>query len=190
VIALLPDNLSKDVVIRMLKMESVQREVLDDVEKTLRSEFMANLSRAQKRNPAENMAEIFNNLDRANLNRLLSTVEEAVPTEAEKIKSLMFTFDDLLKLTGPDIQAILREVDKDALAIALKGASEQVRTLFFSNSSERAAKLLRDEIDNMGPVRVKDVDEAQQRIIGTTKDLIARGVIEIPEEGAGNELIE
>jgi flagellar motor switch protein FliG len=102
----------------------------------------------------------------------------------------MFTFDDLLKLNGTDIQAILREVDKDALAIALKGASEELRKLFFSNMSERASKLLQDEMASMGPVRVKDVDEAQQRIITTTKDLIARGVIEVPEEGEANELIE
>ena len=190
VIGLLPEATSRDIVIRMLKMDHVQREVLEDVEKTLRSEFMANLSRTTKRNPAENMAEIFNNLDRANLNRLMTVVEEAVPVEAEKIKSLMFTFDDLRKLTGPDIQAILREIDKDALAIALKGASEEQRQIFFSNSSERAAKLLREEMESMGPVRIKDVDEAQQRVVAAAKDLIARGVIELPEEGEGNEMIE
>lgn len=190
VIGLLPEAVSRDIVVRMLKMDHVQREVLEDVEKTLRTEFMANLSRTTKRNPAENMAEIFNNLDRSNLNRLMTVVEESVPTEAEKIKSLMFTFDDLRKLTGPDIQAILREIDKDALAVALKGANDEQRQLFFSNSSERAAKLLRDEMEAMGPVRVKDVDEAQQRVVVTAKDLIARGVIELPEEGEGSQMIE
>jgi flagellar motor switch protein FliG len=117
-------------------------------------------------------------------------LDDQAPGDAEKIRSFMFTFDDLLKLNGTDIQAILREVDKDALAIALKGASEELRKLFFSNMSERASKLLQDEMASMGPVRVKDVDEAQQRIITTTKDLIARGVIEVPEEGEANELIE
>jgi len=190
VIALLPDQMSLDVVLRMLKMEHVQKEVLEDVERTLRTEFMANLGRSQKRNPSENLAEIFNALDRANLNRLMGFLDDQAPGDAEKIRSFMFTFDDLLKLNGTDIQAILREVDKDALAIALKGASEELRKLFFSNMSERASKLLQDEMASMGPVRVKDVDEAQQRIITTTKDLIARGVIEVPEEGEANELIE
>ena len=190
VIGLLPEALSRDVVVRMLKMEMVSREVLDDVEQTLKTEFMANLGKTLKRDPHENMAEILNNMDRANLNRIMSTIEELVPDSAEKVKSLMFTFEDMKKLTTADIQVVLRSVDKDALAIALKGASEEQRTQFFQAMSERAVKLLRDEIDGMGPVRVKDVYEAQQRIVNTTKDLITNGQIELAEEGEGNELIE
>lgn len=190
VIGLLPEALSRDVVVRMLKMETVSREVLDDVEQTLKTEFMANLGKTLKRDPHENMAEILNNMDRANLNRIMSTIEELVPDSAEKVKSLMFTFEDMKKLTTADIQVVLRSVDKDALAIALKGASEEQRTQFFQAMSERAVKLLRDEIDGMGPVRVKDVYEAQQRIVNTTKNLITNGQIELAEEGEGNELIE
>ncbi|MBM3598839.1 MAG: flagellar motor switch protein FliG [Alphaproteobacteria bacterium] len=190
VIALLPEALSRDVVIRMLKMETISREVMDDVEMTLRTEFMATLGRTQKRDPHENMAEIFNNMDRPNLNRLMEIIEQRVPDSAEKVKSLMFTFEDLKKLTAADIQAVLREVDKDALAVALKGASQEQRQQFFSAMSERAVKLLQEEIDSMGPVRVKDVYEAQGRIVTTTKELINRGVIEIPEEGEGNEMVE
>lgn len=190
VIGLLPETLSRDVVVRMLKMETVSREVLDDVEQTLKTEFMANLGKTMKRDPHENMAEILNNMDRANLNRIMSTIEELVPDSAEKVKSLMFTFEDMKKLTTADIQVVLRSVDKDALAIALKGASEEQRTQFFQAMSERAVKLLRDEIDGMGPVRVKDVYEAQQRIVNTTKNLITNGQIELAEEGEGNELIE
>ena len=190
VIGLLPETLSRDVVVRMLKMETVSREVLDDVEQTLKTEFMANLGKTMKRDPHENMAEILNNMDRANLNRIMSTIEELVPDSAEKVKSLMFTFEDMKKLTTADIQVVLRSVDKDALAIALKGASEEQRTQFFQAMSERAVKLLRDEIDGMGPVRVKDVYEAQQRIVNTTKNLITNGQIELAEEGEGNDLIE
>ncbi len=190
VIGLLPESVSRDVVVRMLKMETVSREVLEDVEQTLRTEFMATLGRTQKRDPHENMAEILNNMDRSNLNRVISTIEEILPDSAEKVKSLMFTFEDMKKLTTADIQVVLRSVDKDALAIALKGASEEQRTQFFQAMSERAVKLLRDEIDGMGPVRVKDVYEAQQRIVNTTKDLISSGQIELAEEGEGNELIE
>jgi hypothetical protein len=164
--------------------------VLDDVEQTLRTEFMATLSRTQRRDPHENMAEILNNLDRANLNRLMTTIEELAPEGAEKVKSLMFTFEDLMKLTPQDIQAVLREVDKDALGIALKGATEDQRRMFFQAMSERAVKLLQEEIASMGPVRIRDVYDAQGRIVNTTKDLINRGVIEIADDDEGSEMIE
>jgi len=190
VLTLLPEALSRDVVVRMLKMETVSREVLDDVEQTLRTEFMATLSRTQRRDPHENMAEILNNLDRANLNRLMTTIEEMAPEGAEKVKSLMFTFEDLMKLTPQDIQALLREVDKDALGIALKGATEDQRRMFFQAMSERAVKLLQEEIASMGPVRIRDVYDAQGRIVSTTKDLINRGIIEIADDDEGSEMIE
>jgi flagellar motor switch protein FliG len=190
VLTLLPESLSRDVVVRMLKMDTVSREVLDDVEQTLRTEFMATLSRTQRRDPHENMAEILNNLDRANLNRLMTTIEELAPEGAEKVKSLMFTFEDLMKLTPQDIQAVLREVDKDALGIALKGATEDQRRMFFQAMSERAVKLLQEEIASMGPVRIRDVYDAQGRIVNTTKDLINRGVIEIADDDEGSEMIE
>ena len=188
VLALLPDSFAMEVVMRMLRMESVQKDVLDGVEKTLRAEFMSNLARGSKRDAHEMMADIFNNLDRASETRFIAALEERNREAAERIKSLMFTFDDLSRLTGAAVQTLLRSIEKDKLPIALKGASEAVRDLFFKNLSERASKMLRDDIDVLGPVKLRDVDEAQSSIVLVVKDLAAQGEIEI-SEGKDDELV-
>jgi flagellar motor switch protein FliG len=179
VLTLLPDPFAMEVVMRMLRMETVQKEVLDGVERTLRAEFMSNLARSARRDSHELMAEIFNNLDRAAETRFVNGLEERNRESAEKIKSLMFTFDDLARLGGPAVQTLLRSVEKDRLPIALKGASDRIKDLFLSNMSERAAKMLRDDIAALGPVRLRDVDEAQSGIVLLAKDLAAQGQLEI-----------
>lgn len=189
VLSQLPEGFAMEVVNRMLRMESVQKDVLDDIERTLRNEFMTNLARTNRRDPHETMAEIFNNLDRASETRFLTALEERNRDSAEKIKGLMFTFEDLQKLDGPAIQALLRVADKAKLPIALKGANESMRELFFSNMSERAAKLLRDDIAAMGPVKLRDVEDAQSSIVNTTKDLASRGEITIAKDNAEDELV-
>jgi flagellar motor switch protein FliG len=189
VLALLPETFALEVIMRMLRLEAVQKEVLDDVERTLRNEFMTNLARTSRRDAHEMMAEIFNNLDRQVESRFLTALEERNRDSAEKIKSLMFTFDDLIKLDVNGIQAVLRAMDRTKLPIALKGANESIRDLFFSNMPERAAKILREDMSAMGPVRLKDVDEAQQSIIATTKELQARGEIVISEGRGEDELV-
>ena len=120
VMALLPENFVMEVIHRMLRMEAVQKEVLEDVEKTLRTEFMANLSRTQRRDSHEVMAEIFNNLDRSVETRFMEELERITPESAEKIRSLMFTFEDLAKLDPAAIQTIIRAVDKDVFMRELK----------------------------------------------------------------------
>ena len=183
VLTLLPDSFAIEVVMRMLRMESVQREVLDGVEETLRSEFMSNLSRTSRRDSHEMMAEIFNSLDRQSESRFVSALEERNREAAERIKSLMFTFDDLQRLSPAHIQVLLRSVEKDKLPTALKGASDTLKQLFFNNLSERAGKMLREDMEALGPVKLRDVDEAQSAIISTAKDLAAQGQIEISEGG-------
>jgi len=181
VLAMLPDGFAMEVVMRMLRMESVQKDVLEGVEKTLRSEFMSNLARSTRRDAHEMMAEIFNNLDRQAEGRFISSLEERNREAAERIKSLMFTFDDLQRLTPQAVQTLLRAVDKSKLPVALKGASEKLRDLFFSNLSERAGKMLREEIEALGPIRLRDVDEAQATIVAQAKEMAASGQIEIRE---------
>jgi flagellar motor switch protein FliG len=188
VLTLLPDSFAMEVVMRMLRMESVQKDVLDGVEKTLRAEFMSNLARSARRDAHEMMAEIFNNLDRAAETRFLAALEERNREAAERIKSLMFTFDDLARLTPPAAQTLLRAIERDKLPVALKGASELVRDLFFRNLSERAAKMLKEDIEALGPVKLRDVDEAQAGIVLLAKDLAAQGEIEI-SEGKDDELV-
>src|SRR5215218_9270512 len=140
VLAILPEDLSLDVVNRMLKMEAVQKEVLERVEATLRTEFMSSLSQTRRRDAHEVMAEIFNNFDRQTETRFMTSLEEANRESAERIKGLMFTFDDLVRLDPGSAQTLMRQVDKDKLAVALKGASEPVRQFFLGNMSTRAAR--------------------------------------------------
>src|SRR6185436_5102502 len=173
VLSILPEDLSLDCVNRMLKMEAVQKEVIERVEQTLRTEFMSNLSQTRRRDAHEVMAEIFNNFDRQTETRFLTALEEDNRDAAERIKALMFTFDDLVKLDTGSAQTLMRNIDKEKLAVALKGANETVRQFFFTNMSSRAAKLLVEDMQAMGPVRLRDVDEAQALLVNVAKDLAA-----------------
>ena len=181
VLALLPEGFAMEVVLRMLRMETVQKEALDGVEKTLKAEFMSNLARAQRRDAHEMMAEIFNNLDRQAEARILAALEERNRDAAERIRGLMFTFDDLSRVDGQGIQVLMRAVPKEQLILALKGASESLRDLFIRNMSERAAKMLKDDLANLGPVKLRDVDEAQAAVVLMAKDLAAQGQINIQD---------
>jgi flagellar motor switch protein FliG len=189
VLASLPEEFALEVVQRMLRMESVQKDILDKVERTLRVEFMSNLARTAKRDAHELMAEIFNNFDRQTENRFVTALEERNRDSAERIKALMFTFEDLTKLDPGSIQTLLRHVEKDKLALAMKGATDSLRDVFFSNMSERAGKILREDMEAMGPVRLKDVDEAQMRMVNTAKDLANKGEIMIASKQGEDELV-
>ncbi len=189
VLAILPEDLALDVVNRMLRMEAVQKEVIERVEQTLRTEFMSNLSQTRRRDAHEVMAEIFNNFDRQTETRFLSALEIEARESAERIKALMFTFDDLIKLDAGSAQTLMRNIDKDKLAVALKGANDTVRQFFFTNMSSRAAKMLADDMQALGPVRLRDVDEAQAMLVNMAKDMAARGEILISKSRGDEELI-
>src|SRR5436309_3764225 len=189
VLAILPEDMALDVVNRMLKMEAVQKEVIERVEQTLRTEFMSNLSQTRRRDAHEVMAEIFNNFDRQTETRFLTSLEEENRESAERIKALMFTFDDLVKLDSGSAQTLMRHIDKDKLAIALKGASDDVHGFFLGNMSSRAGKMLLDDMAAMGPVRLRDVDEAQALLVNLAKDLAAKGEIMLTKNRADDELV-
>src|ERR1700733_3174159 len=189
VLAILPEDLALDVVNRMLKMEAVQKEVIERVENTLRTEFMSNLSQTRRRDAHEVMAEIFNGFDRQTETRFMTALEESNRESAERIKNLMFTFDDLVKLDNGSAQTLMRHIDKDKLAIALKGANETVRAFFLSNMSSRAGKMLADDMQALGPVRLRDVDDAQGLLVNLAKDLAAKGEIMISKNRNDEELV-
>lgn len=177
VLGALPALFSEEVIARMLNLGPVQKEVLEQIEVTLRTEFMAALSRSQDRDPYESMAEIFNSFDRSTERRFMGALEMKNPSAAERIRSLMFVFEDLARLDAQDMQALLRFIDKSDLALALKGANQPVATHFFANMSERASSILRDDIEIMGPVRIKEVDAAQHKIVEIAKKLADEGSI-------------
>jgi flagellar motor switch protein FliG len=189
VLSSLPEDFALECVQRMLRMEPVQREILDKIEQTLRIEFMSNLARTSKRDSHELMAEIFNNFDRQTESRFVAALEERNRESAERIRALMFVFEDLSKLDPGGVQTLLRAVERDQLALALKGSSDSLRDMFMSNMSERAAKIMRDDMESMGPVRLKDVDAAQMAMVQVAKDLAAKGEIMLAGQGGDDELI-
>ena len=189
VLAVLPEDFSMEVIMRMLRMEAVQKDILDKVEQTLRVEFMNNLARTSRRDSHETIAEIFNYLDRSAESRFLAALEDRNRDSAERIRALMFTFEDLANLDPSGVQTLLRNVDKDKLALGMKGASDTLRDLFFSNMSERAAKILREDMEAMGPVRLRDVDEAQMDMVNKAKDLAEAGEILLSDNKGEDELI-
>jgi flagellar motor switch protein FliG len=189
VLGALPEDFAMECVTRMLRMEPVQREILDKIEQTLRTEFMSNLARTSKRDSHEMMADIFNSFDRQTETRFISALEERNRDSAERIRALMFVFEDLSKLDPGGVQTLLRAVDKAQLGLALKGASEDLRNLFFSNMSERAARILREDMENMGPVRLRDVDQAQMAMVQSAKDLAQKGEIMLAGSSGDDELI-
>jgi len=189
VLAQLPEEFSLEVVNRMLAMESVQKDIIEKVEQTLRSEFMSNLAQTQRRDAHEMMAEIFNNFDRQTENRFLGALEENNREAAERIKNLMFTFEDLARLDAGSAQTLLQNIDKSKLALAMKGASDSMRDFFFSNMSARASKMLKEDMEVMGPVRLKDVDDAQMIMVNTCKDLASKGELMITKSSSDDELV-
>ncbi len=189
VLSQLPEEFAIDVVQRMLRMESVQKEALDYIEQTLRSEFVASLAQTQRKDPHESMAVIFNSFDRQTESRFLSALDVMNKDSARKIRALMFTFDDLQKLDSAGVQTLMRNVDRDTLSRALKGASQEMKDFFFSGMSTRAAKNLQDDLQSMGPLRLKEVDEAQSKMVQAAKTLADKGEIMIAKNNSEDELI-
>lgn len=189
VLRALPNDIAVDVVGRMLRLESVQKEALDHIEQTLRTEFVATLTQTRRRDPHEMMAEIFNGFDRQTEARFLSALDATNEESAARIRALMFTFEDLAKLDPAGLQTLMRQADKDTLTRALKGASETMRTFFFGAMSQRAAKNMQDDIQSLGAIRLKEVDEAQAKLVQLTKDLAEKGEIMLAKGGSEDELV-
>lgn len=189
VLAHLPEDFAIDVVQRMLRMESVQKEALDYIEQSLRSEFVASLAQTARRDPHESMAVIFNSFDRQTETRFLSALDVMNKDSARKIRALMFTFEDLQKLDPAGVQTLMRNVDRDTLTRALKGASQPMKEFFLAGMSTRAAKNLMDDLQSMGPLRLKEVDEAQSKMVQIAKGLADKGEIMIAKNNGEDELI-
>jgi len=189
VLAELPPELSVDVIQRMLRMDTVQKEVLSQIEQTLKVEFMSNLSRSQRRDPHESMAEVFNAMDRATEEAMLKALDERSPESAERIRALMFTFEDLGTLLPAAVGVIVKQADKRQMAMALKAAPDQMKQLFFSCMTERSAKLMRDDMTSMGPVRARDCEEAQNVLVRLAKQLADSGEIMLVDPRSDDAMI-
>jgi flagellar motor switch protein FliG len=179
VLSNLPDSFAFEIIARILNLGTVKKEILERVEKILRAEFISSTGKTQKYDSFEMLAEIFNNLDRNNESKFMSMLESDLPEAAVKIKDKMFTFDDLVKIDTKGIQRLLRDIEKSRLTLALKGAPEAVKVVLFSSLSQRAVKIIEEDLIALGPVRVKDVDSARAEVVAAAKSLIDKGEIDI-----------
>lgn len=180
-----PENLQVEVIRRMAFLDPVSPGIIEEIDSALKEEIaMVEEVGGRAIGGAQSVAEILNQMERAAEAKILKRLEEEEMEDlADEIRRYMFTFEDLLAIEDRAVQAILKEVNTQELAVALKAASEDLRNKFFRNMSERAADMLKEELEIMGPTRLKDVETAQQSIIQTAKRLEARGVIILSSKG-------
>ena len=185
----LPSNKQLEVVRRVAMMEQTSPEVVHDVEKSLESRMTSTFNQQlEKAGGVSSVAQMLNVTDRMTNKSILESLEQESPELVEQIRRLMFVFDDLLKLDDKSIQALLKEVDNAQWALALKGASEELKSKILGNLSQRAASMLQEEMQYLGPVRVSDVEAAQQQIVDTVRRLEDAGEI-VVNAGEGERLI-
>ncbi|NLT23397.1 MAG: flagellar motor switch protein FliG [Syntrophorhabdus sp.] len=178
-ISCLPERVQADVVVRMANLEKVDLKILSEVESVIRDQLESTMGGAEGKQlgGVEVVASILNQMDRTLESELLGRLEETNPELAEKIRQLMFTFEDLANLDDRSIQVLLKEVSSEDIGIALKGASDSMKEKIYSNMSERAAAMLKEDLEAMGPVRLSDVEKAQVKIAMIAKKLESEGKI-------------
>ncbi|MAE16650.1 MAG: flagellar motor switch protein FliG [Deltaproteobacteria bacterium] len=184
----LPENLQADVLYRMAVLESIPPGVVSELNDVLYEEMKSASSMVTKVGGVGPVSEILNAVDKATETRILSSIEEANPDLAEQIRELMFTFEDLSAIDAKQMQTVLKDVDIPDLTMALKTASDAVKELIFSSMSSKQGDMVRDDLENLGPVRVADVESAQQKIIKVVKTLEEEGTIVIAGSG-GSEVV-
>jgi flagellar motor switch protein FliG len=181
----LPDKIHRDVITRMAYLEKVDKKIIEELENVLKEQLESTGSVEGKQlGGVEVVANILNQMDRKLESELLGKIEETDPTLAERIRQLMFTFEDLMKIDDRGMQTLLKEITSEDVALALKGASQGIKDKIFNNMSERAAAMLKEDLEAMGPVRVSDVERAQVKIAMIAKKLESEGKIILSK---GNE---
>jgi flagellar motor switch protein FliG len=190
VLAELPPELQSEVALRVASMEKISPEVLKEVESTLESHFQNTGGRdLSVSGGAKTIAEILNLIESAAEKNILKAIETENPDLAAEIKNMMFVFDDLVLLDDRSVQRLLKEVESKDLAISLKAASEEVKNKIFANVSERVAVLIKEEMEFMGPMRLSDVESAQQRIVETIRRLEEEGQIVVAGRGGKEDIV-
>lgn len=184
----MPEDLQTEVLIRISQLEHVKADVIDEVREVLRSQLRGVSMREEEEiGGPKAAAEILNFVDRTNEERIITEIEELYPELADEIKNLMFTFEDLLKIDDRSIQAILKEVPREQLCLALKTASDDLKGLLFRNISQRAAQMLQEDLETLGPTKLKDVEKSQQAIVDVVRRLEAEGKIQVA--GGGDDVL-
>lgn len=180
----LPAGVRAEVLTRLAKLESVPEEMLMEVDKVLTSQLIAMGGKEGKKvGGVGSVAEILNAVDRATEEEVLSEIEEDSAQMAEDIRNLMFVFEDVKLLDDRSMRELLKEIGNEELTLSLRGASDELKTRFFKNMSERAANMVREELEFMGPTKLSDVEQAQQNIVKVVRRLEAEGKVVVSRGG-------
>tara|TARA_B100000315_G_scaffold82430_1_gene75571 strand:+ start:1441 stop:2451 length:1011 start_codon:yes stop_codon:yes gene_type:complete len=182
----LPESLQADILYRMAVIESIPPGVISEMNEVLTEEMKTAGSMATSVGGVEPVAEILNSVDKATETRILSSIEETNPDLAEQIRELMFTFEDMALIDAKQMQLVMKDVDQADMVLALKTASDAVKELIFSSMSSRAAEMVREDLENLGPAKLSDVEASQQKIIKVVKKLEEAGTIIIAGAGGGD----
>ncbi len=181
----LPEDLRAEVAIRMANLEEISPDIIKKISSVLDQKLQAIGSYSlEEYGGVKAVADLLNRMERKAAKIVLEQIESRNPELAAQIRDLMFVFDDIIMIDDRGVAEILKRVDKKTLAIALKGANEELKNKFFRNMSQRAVEMLKEEMEYMGPVRVRDVEKAQHEIVEVVRQLEEEGVISI---GAGGE---
>jgi flagellar motor switch protein FliG len=190
ILSSLPDEKQTKVAKRIALMERTSPEVIKEVERVLERKLSSLMTNEYSQaGGIDSIVDILNLSDRGAEKQILDELSSDDPDLAEEIRQKMFVFEDITLLTDRDIQAVLRRIDSDDLALALKGASDEVAEQIYDNQSARAAEMLKENIEYLGPVRISDVEEAQQKIVNEIRRLEEEGEI-VVDHGGGDEIIE
>ena len=182
----MPESLQADILYRMAVIESIPPGVISEMNEVLTEEMKTAGSMATSVGGVEPVAEILNSVDKATETRILSSIEETNPELAEQIRELMFTFEDMALIDAKQMQLVMKDVDQADMVLALKTASDAVKELIFGSMSSRAAEMVREDLENLGPAKLSDVEAAQQKIIKVVKKLEEAGTIIIAGAGGGD----
>lgn len=186
----LPESLQAEVVLRMANLDNVDPELIADIDKVLKNQLSSTSTVEQASlGGVQPVAEMLNVMDKNTEQSIMSRLEEKDPLLAEEIRKLMFVFEDIAKIDDRGIQMLLKEVPNDKLLLALKTANEDIRNKVFKNISARAADMLREDLANMGPARLSDVESAQQEIVNAARRLEAEGKIIIARGGTEDAMV-
>lgn len=185
----LPDDKKGDIAIRIARLGQVPREIIREVDETLQNLMRQKGTGGEDAGGIQTLVDIINNLDRASEDIIMETIEEEHAEMANEIREMMFVFEDLNKVDDRGMREILKKVENQQLVLAMKTASEEMKQKIMGNLSSRAAEMLMEDLEVMGPVRLAEVEEAQQAIIRAAKELEADGTITIGGKGKEDILV-
>lgn len=189
VLKLMQPEIQTDILIRISNLSNVKADIVDEVRDVLQSQLSGDGSTAEEIGGPKSAADILNFIDRTSEERIIAEIEETFPDLAETIRNLMFTFEDVKKIDDRGVQTVLKDVPREQLVLALKTASPDLREVVFRNVSQRAAEMIKEDLEALGPTKLKDVEKAQQSIVDIVRRLEEDGKIVIGGGGGGDQLV-